>query len=826
MKSGCITITRDVLIKYCATCQLDNVRFVNLQNLGLQSINRLQYFCPNVQVLFLYGNAIQEIHATILQLRHIWILDISQNKLQSLDGLDRFIVLGSLNLSKNNLSWKELRKISHITILGLYLFKNHRLDQDPQYRVHIVDLFPKVWFLDGIIITAEERKHVTLFFGQESLKLVNPVRRKSSRNQNFTPTVLKNVLYNGFHGIWTERFMKHFPLNSIQDSILDSRRIPFFFNSLLECYQLTPVANCNVHSEFLHGLTSLVETRKNFPENFNMLLLFILVYILFSLPQALIVECLVKTDLQKIHNLNCTQLFLTSSWKLLKFIASVLFASILVDRENGMKCGLYDKLFNAISLCIYDIFTEKSSMSNQSDYCCLLASEVLEPFCLIQQFFEHIGEDEGVSKLVVAATRDPYILKEINDIKLSSTGDKWAKYHEISALLLHKSVPNLIRSTLETSYYSSLDSDYRTAATSTHLINQSKFDVHLTYESNDVCTEDSYSIYQQNASIVRPGDFVCLHNDKLARVIAITAPDLALLSTTSKSVNEFIYIKTTRLAWDPIGRWIVRESMKTKFDDGSIYSDPSTTTFYISRPASSNCESSNIDNSEIPDNQVSDTLHCNSILNLDEHTNLDVVYKEVISSQQSAEELKQERNYIQLVINQMHHEISRELHNVSHNRESFNLNAKFRKAQCSLANLSNDNSQALPSIYYDFNKYRSKSCSTPRSLSKSSMTSRLSRPENIFPTSSEHTPQCWIEVACTNESSSPSICNLGIHMDSQTAIPFHKWSPTSTPGRLSHKPKKQSRKEKLSMKSEPLLCVIGNNATIEGDALSNVRTQL
>ena len=812
MKSVCTTITKDVLIKYCATYQLDDVRFVNLQNLGLQSINRLHYYCPKVQVLFLYGNSIQEIHA-ILQLRHIWILDVSQNKIQSLDGLDQFIVLGCLNLSKNNLSWKAIRKITHITILGLYLFKNQQLEQDPQYRVHIVDLFPKVWFLDGIIITAEERKRVTLFFEQESLRLLNPVRRKSARNQ-FIPTVLKNVLHSGFHGIWTERFMKLFPLNSIQDSILDTRRITFFFNSLLECYQLTPVAKCIDNSEIIHELSSLIETRKAFPENFNMLLLFILVYILFSLPKALIVECLVKTDLQKIQKLNCSQLFLTSSKKLLKFIASVLFASVLVDREKGMNCGLYDKLVNAISQCIYNIFTEKSSLSNPSDYCCLLASEVLEPFCLIQQFFEHIGEDEGVSKLVVAATRDPYILKEINDIKLSSFGDKWAKYHEISALLLHKSVPNLIRSTLGTSYISSLESDYKPVSTSSHLINQSKFHNYLNYASIDGCTEDSYCMYQQNASIVRPGDFVCLHNDKIARVIAITAPDLALLSTTSKSVNEFIYIKTTRLAWDPIGRWVVRESIKTNFDGGSIYSNPSNTSFYISRPASSNCESSNFDISEVPDNEVLDTLHCNSFLNLDEQTSLDVVYKEVMSSQQSAEELKQERNYIQRVINQMHHEISREFHNVSHYRECCNLNAKFSKAQCSLANLSNDNSEILPSISYKFNKYRSKSCSTPRSLLESSKTSRLPRQNNIYPTSPERTPQCWIEVPSTNESSSPSICNLGIHIDSHTANPLYKWSPNSSRGKLSHKSKKQSRKEQLTMKSEPLLCVIGINAII------------
>ena len=828
MKSASIRITKQLLNTHSSNCDLEDVRFLNLTNLRLQSIDRLQHLCPNVQVLFINGNVIQEIHPTFLLLHNIWILDISQNKLRSLDGLDRFIVLGSVNLSRNDLSWKELRKISHITFLSLYLFKNRRLDEDPKYREHIVDLFSKVWFLDGVLITTDERKRVECFFRLESLKLINPVRRKSSRNRRFIPTSQKNILTNGLHGFWTEIFLKKFPLNFIQDSTLDSRRISFLFASLLDCYQLNTVFDLKDQIDSIHGLSSLIDARRKFPESCNMLLLLIIVYILFSLPKLLLLECLVKTDLQRIHDLNCTHLFLTSSCQLLKFISTVLLASILVDKEKGIKSGLYDKLFDAIYLSVYDIFTEKSTITNQNAYYCLLASEVLEPFCLIQEFFELIGENEGVSKLVVVATRDPFILKEIKDIKLSSTGDKWVVYQEISALLLHKSVPNLLHSTSETSYFSLLEFDHMTFTLPLHnLITSNNFpasSLHDFHEGeshlrntliNKQCSEDFYSIYQ-NASIIRPGDFVRLHNNKLARVLALTAPDVALLSTTSQSVTEFIYIKTSKLAWDPIGRWTVKKCMKSQFNTTSISSSPTATTFYISRPASSMCESSNYDAAEISNDQLSDSLHCNSLTDANEETNAQVNYQEVMWPKQSLEELRKERKYIQLVINQMHHDIRREFRNSSQHDENFNYNSRFDISHRPLGTLSIDNSITLPSMCYDDIKHRSKCIiSSQHSLSDFSRPSRLVSLNKTLPNYSEHTPQCWIEVSYPKEFSSPSICNLGINIDPTNVKPFTKWSPNSSFNRFAYKTKKRSLSLKLSTESKPLLCVIGNNLTIE-----------
>ena len=79
----------------------------------------------------------------------------------------------------------------------------------------------------------------------------------------------------------------------------------------------------------------------------------------------------------------------------MSLIIYILVAYLLVDFGRGLRNGVYFQLFNEIYLAATDIFSSKSSFSKNTDYACVLASEVLEPFCL--RFFDLIGEDEGVS---------------------------------------------------------------------------------------------------------------------------------------------------------------------------------------------------------------------------------------------------------------------------------------------------------------------------------------------------------------------------------------------------------------------------------------------
>uniref|UniRef100_UPI00398F7083 putative nuclease HARBI1 n=1 Tax=Pristiophorus japonicus TaxID=55135 RepID=UPI00398F7083 len=56
--------------------------------------------------------------------------EVKNQDIKGLDGLKRFIALGTLDLSKNLLTWKELQKIRHINILDLRLHGNPELQND------------------------------------------------------------------------------------------------------------------------------------------------------------------------------------------------------------------------------------------------------------------------------------------------------------------------------------------------------------------------------------------------------------------------------------------------------------------------------------------------------------------------------------------------------------------------------------------------------------------------------------------------------------------------------------------------------------------------
>ncbi|KAJ8306566.1 hypothetical protein KUTeg_017111 [Tegillarca granosa] len=125
-----------------------------------------------MKTLNLRGNKIYEI-CNLENCQQLWNLDISNNQIKSLDGLARYIALGTLNLANNDLSWHELGKIRNMHILNLYLHGNSYLEKDPYYcildmtlmyereiftdRLHVIDCLPNVWMLDGRIITCKYR---------------------------------------------------------------------------------------------------------------------------------------------------------------------------------------------------------------------------------------------------------------------------------------------------------------------------------------------------------------------------------------------------------------------------------------------------------------------------------------------------------------------------------------------------------------------------------------------------------------------------------------------------------------------------------------------
>ena len=51
--------------------------------------------------------------------------------MKTLDGLSKFIAMGTLNLHGNDLNWPELEKIRHLHVVDLVLSGNPKLDKDP-----------------------------------------------------------------------------------------------------------------------------------------------------------------------------------------------------------------------------------------------------------------------------------------------------------------------------------------------------------------------------------------------------------------------------------------------------------------------------------------------------------------------------------------------------------------------------------------------------------------------------------------------------------------------------------------------------------------------
>ncbi len=50
--------------------------------------------------------------------------------MKNLDGLSKFIAIGTLNLHGNDLNWPELEKIRHLHVVDLVLTNNPKLDKD------------------------------------------------------------------------------------------------------------------------------------------------------------------------------------------------------------------------------------------------------------------------------------------------------------------------------------------------------------------------------------------------------------------------------------------------------------------------------------------------------------------------------------------------------------------------------------------------------------------------------------------------------------------------------------------------------------------------
>ncbi|XP_072173194.1 uncharacterized protein [Diadema setosum] len=403
-------LVMQLLRRRCAG-PLNTVTHVDLTDVGLARIENL-HAVPKLQTLVLRGNDITLVQ-NISVCHHLWHLDLGNNQVSDLDGLSKFVALGTLNLSLNNLTWNDLRHIRHMYILELSLHGNQKLDKDPYYRIHAIDCLPNVWMLDGRLITSAERVQVQHFF-QDSAVSEHPVRHKLTKAQ-FVPSSFKKIQVHGIYGSKTTHFMMRFPTNGALNVDTDRRRLAYMAYNLqndmeLELQQRKMKLQC---SDFMERL---LEMRLAEREKCNVLLLLLVASLEFSLPHVILQDTLTITKLREIiSDFDTLDLFAMAEVHRCR-ILSLLLSAVKVDRDDHKDGGLYDKLY----LCLYytvaelvkrfDVGSPKNAVTLDRtnpiyrEYRSLLAAEVVQLLCIVPSFYDLLLQDSSLAQLVTQAT--------------------------------------------------------------------------------------------------------------------------------------------------------------------------------------------------------------------------------------------------------------------------------------------------------------------------------------------------------------------------------------------------------------------------------------
>ncbi|KAI8509680.1 hypothetical protein Bbelb_121080 [Branchiostoma belcheri] len=191
----------------------------------------------------------------------------------------------------------------------------------------------------------------------------------------------------------------------------------------------------------------------------------------FSIPAYLMKETLEVAKLDYLGVLETMSMFLLPRDVRCR-VVSILLSAVKMDRDSKEEGGLYDKLY----LCLYYTVSELirrgqldgvrqrggSGLTNDSrhsrrkgtlykEYRCLLASEVVQLFCIVPAFYEFIDKDPGVRTMLCIATADDDICTRIAEIiekirsdqvgwreSLQLQGDVRKMFEETSEYILHR----------------------------------------------------------------------------------------------------------------------------------------------------------------------------------------------------------------------------------------------------------------------------------------------------------------------------------------------------------------------------------------------------
>nr|XP_054764714.1 uncharacterized protein LOC129271365 [Lytechinus pictus] len=393
---------------------LNEVQYVDLSNRGLAKIENLNVL-PKLETLILKGNDITLVQ-NLMVCHHLWHLHLGNNQVTNLDGLSKFVALGILNLSLNNLTWRDLRHIRHMYILELTLHGNPKLDKDPYYRIHVIDCLPNVWMLDGRLITSAERIQVQHFFQDTSVS-DHPVRHKLPKDQ-FVPSSQKKIQVHGIYGHKTTHFMMKFPTTGDLNVGTDHRRLAYMaYNiqgDILTESQQTQSRNPGLTCR--NFLEQLLEMRTSEREKCNVLLLLLVASLEFNIPLSLLQDALTVTKLRDIiDDFDSLDLFLMSEDHQCR-VLSLLLSAVKADRDDHQDGGLYDKLYLCLYYTVAELIKHNNIGSKKTDgpvdrtnpiyreYRSLLAAEVVQLLCIVPSFYTFLNRDLSISHLVTQAT--------------------------------------------------------------------------------------------------------------------------------------------------------------------------------------------------------------------------------------------------------------------------------------------------------------------------------------------------------------------------------------------------------------------------------------
>ncbi|KAJ8039853.1 Protein tilB-like [Holothuria leucospilota] len=563
------------------------LKYLDLSNHGIATIENIQEGV-SVQTLLLRGNNISIIENLAL-CHQLWHVDISSNDVTNLYTLSRFIALGSLNLSFNNLHWNELMKIRHMHILELFLHGNIRLEKDPNYRIHVIDSIPCVWMLDGRLITAAERIQVEEFFQQSALSS-HPVRKKLTREQ-FIPSSLKKLQVEGTYGERTVHLMMRFPTKGALNIATDKRRLQYLAYNLQEDLKVDYQFRQSKFSPLpMPDFESVLESRLEHFDQCNILLLLLVAFLDFSLPFDLLQETVTCAQLDSLCERDVRLLFALPKAYICR-LSAILLSAIKIDRDDNKEIGLYEKLYLSLHCIVEELVRAgnkgKVSINHKPSYKykdlrAILGCEAIQLFCIVPGFFQYLTSNQAVMDLVTYSTNDGAAVDKlvdlINRIHFQG-GDDHRVVEEVADFLVtivQKSTRRLLGKQMipsKNSSYSLMMKKVHPRRPQSSSIYSSSFlavgrpspKLHLSVRKPGVVTPTVRHIKPpwQPDRLPKLGDKVLLGRQNLSFILALPEHDVALIQMEnipaptgsvvnfSKNNNEhYAYLDLSQFSWD------------------------------------------------------------------------------------------------------------------------------------------------------------------------------------------------------------------------------------------------------------------------------------